>query len=93
MPISYSAMTSPETNLESFLNYIFIQGTVFSHLSPSVKASTPYLDTQYGIKCAELNLPATLAVLTTRPRAILTSGRNVIVTSIRPYRLTAATAL
>ena len=63
------------------------------HLRPSVKASTPYLDTQYGIQCGELNLPAVLAVLTTRPSAILTSGRNVIVTSIRPYRLTELVAL
>ena len=64
-----------------------------NHLSPSVNAFTPYLDTQYGAINSMLNLPAALDVLTTRPRAILTSGRNVIVTSIRPYRLTAATDL
>ena len=38
-------------------------------------------------------LPAPLEKLTTRPRALLTSGRNVLVISISPHRFTSAVLL
>ena len=38
-------------------------------------------------------LPAPLEKLTTRPRALLTSGRNVLVISINPHRFTSAVLL
>ena len=39
------------------------------------------------------SLPPTLAKFTTRPLAILTSGRNVLVISISPHRFTSAVRL
>lgn len=39
------------------------------------------------------NLPAVLEKVTTRPRAFFTKGKNVLVTSIIPHRLTSAMRL
>ena len=39
------------------------------------------------------NLPAVLEKFTTRPRAFFTKGKNVLVTSIIPHRLTSAMRL
>ena len=62
-----------------------------AYLRLSENASTPYFDTAYGIAVGNEILPAALDMLMIRPRSSLTSGRKVIVTSISPYRLTAAT--
>lgn len=58
-----------------------------SHRRLSLKASTPYLDTQYGPPNGLIR-PNTLAMFTTRPLVDLMRGRTLRVTSITPHRLT-----
>jgi len=61
---------------------------MFAYLSASLNASTPNFDTEYGVMLGAARRPAVLDMLTMRPFDLSTSGRNVIVTSISPNKLT-----
>lgn len=66
-----------------------IDSLLMFHLRLSLKASTPYLEIQYGPPVA-LTLPNTLATFTTLPLAFLMSGRTLRVTAITPFRFTSS---